>query len=72
LLFTCCKGTFTSALKDNKSLRSHKTVDIKVFLIFFGSLKEGSGSVQIITGPDGPKLTTDKSYCVIRKWRSEI
>jgi hypothetical protein len=27
-------GTFTSALKDNQLLRSHKTVEIKVFLSF--------------------------------------
>jgi hypothetical protein len=28
-------GAFTSDVKDNKSLRSHKTVEIKVFLNFF-------------------------------------
>jgi hypothetical protein len=27
-------GTFTSIFKDNKSLRSHKPVEIKVFLSF--------------------------------------
>jgi hypothetical protein len=44
-------GTFISAFKDNKSFRSHKTVEIKVL---------GSGSVPIITDPNpdpgGPKL----------------
>ncbi len=35
----CClfftKGTFTSVFKNNKSLRSHKTIEIKVFRNFF-------------------------------------
>jgi hypothetical protein len=29
------EDTFASVFKDNKSLRSHKTVEIKVFLYFF-------------------------------------
>jgi hypothetical protein len=29
------EGTFTSFLKDKKSKRSHKTVEIKVFLTIF-------------------------------------
>jgi hypothetical protein len=29
------EGTFTSFFKDKKSKRSHKTVEIKVFLIIF-------------------------------------
>jgi hypothetical protein len=29
------KGTFTSFFKDKKSKRSHKTIEIKVFLTFF-------------------------------------
>jgi hypothetical protein len=31
---------------------SHITVEIKVFLYFFGLLMEGSGFVKIITDPD--------------------
>jgi hypothetical protein len=42
-------GTFTLVFKDNKSLRSHKTVEI---MFFFSLLKKGSGSVQIITDSD--------------------
>jgi hypothetical protein len=37
------EGTFTSFFKDKKSKRSHKTVGIKVFLLFFWMI-EGSGS----------------------------
>jgi hypothetical protein len=36
--FSCLllfEGTFTSFLKDKKSKRSHKTVEIKVFLTIF-------------------------------------
>jgi hypothetical protein len=40
-------GTFKSVFKDNNSLGSHK----KVFLNFLPYV-EGSGSVQIIMGPD--------------------
>ncbi len=40
-------STFTSVLKDNKSLRSNKTVEIKVFCL----LMKESGSVQTITDP---------------------
>ncbi len=50
-------GIFTSLFKDNKSWRGHKTIEIKVFLNFFCLLMEGSASVQLITDPDGPKLT---------------
>ncbi len=37
-----------------KSLKSHKNVEIEVFLKFFGFLMEGSGSVsvKIFTHPD--------------------
>ncbi len=44
-------GTFTSVFKFYKVLRSHTTVEIKVFLV------EGSVSVHIMTDPDpgGPK-----------------
>ncbi len=45
----------TPVVTDNNSLRSHKTVEIKVFLNFVCLLMEGAGSVQIITG--GPKTT---------------
>ncbi len=41
------EGTFTSFFKDNKSKRSHKTVEIKVFLTFFCSMVEGSGWIHI-------------------------
>ncbi len=40
---------FKSVLKDNKLLRSYKTVEIKVFLIYL--LVDGSGHVKI-TDPD--------------------
>jgi hypothetical protein len=39
-------GTFTSVLMDIKSKRSHKVVEIKVFLTSFCLLIEVSGSVQ--------------------------
>ncbi len=50
LLSTAGTGTFTSFFKDNKLLKSHNTVEIKVFLDFFYLLMEESesGSVQII------------------------
>jgi hypothetical protein len=37
-----------------KSLKSHKNVEIEVFLNFFGFLMEGSGSVSVkmFTHPD--------------------
>jgi hypothetical protein len=46
---------FTAAFKDNKLLKSQKTVENKVFLNFL--LVEEAGSVQIETYPDpgGPK-----------------
>jgi hypothetical protein len=37
-------GKFTPVLKNNKLLKSHKTVEIKVFLNFFCLLMEVSGS----------------------------
>jgi hypothetical protein len=40
-------STFTSVFKDNKSLRSQKAVESKVFFTLFCTLMEGS--VQIIT-----------------------
>jgi hypothetical protein len=33
--FHCSVDAFTSVFKENNSLRSHKTVEIKVFLNFF-------------------------------------
>jgi hypothetical protein len=45
------EGTFTSVFKDNKLLRSNKTVEAG-FLHFFCLLMEGSGSVQIKIYPD--------------------
>jgi hypothetical protein len=48
--------TFFSIFKDNKSLRNHKTVEIKVFSSFFLLMMEGSGSVQKYgSGPWRPK-----------------
>jgi hypothetical protein len=47
LLLTLGTGTFKSVIKDNESLRSHKTVEINFFLVCL--FMEGSGSVQIIT-----------------------
>ncbi len=44
------EGTFTSFFKDKNSKRSHKTVGIKVFLIFLledRRMIEGSGSRSI-------------------------
>ncbi len=51
-------GIFTSVFKDSKSLRSHKTVEIKVFLIYL--LVDGRiriSNVQIVTDhdPGGPQ-----------------
>jgi hypothetical protein len=43
---------FPSVFKDNNSLRSHKSIEIKDFINFFCLFMEGSGSVQIITDPD--------------------
>jgi hypothetical protein len=45
-----------SVVKDYKSLRSHRTADIKVFLME-GS-RAGSGNVQIFTDPypEAPKF----------------
>jgi hypothetical protein len=40
------QGTFTSVFKDKKSKRSHKIVEIKVFLLFF-LLIEGSGPYKL-------------------------
>jgi hypothetical protein len=37
-------GEFSSVFKDNKSLRRHKTVEIKIFLNFFCLLTIGSES----------------------------
>jgi hypothetical protein len=53
-------GTIKSVFKENYSLRSHKTVEIKVFLkilLVDGKMRTGSGSVQIIKNqdPGGPK-----------------
>ncbi len=36
-------GPFISLFKDNKSLRNHKTVEIKIFFQFFCLMMEGSG-----------------------------
>jgi hypothetical protein len=56
LYYLLTEGTFTSVFTDNKQIRSHKIVEIRVFLNFFCLLMEGSGprsgSVQIITDPD--------------------
>jgi hypothetical protein len=58
-------GSFTAfptVFKDKKSLRSHKTIEIKVFLNFL--LDDGS-TVQIITDPDpvGPEsYGSDPAY----------
>jgi hypothetical protein len=40
------KGTFTSFFKDKKSKTSHRTVGMKVFLLFLFDeiMKEGTGS----------------------------
>jgi hypothetical protein len=48
---------FADYFKDNKPLRSYKTVEIKVCLHFFCLVMEEPGSVQIIMHPDpaGPK-----------------
>jgi hypothetical protein len=57
---------FVSGFENAKTLRSHKTVEIKDFRNRSCLLIEGFGSVQIITDPDpgGPKLTyTDPKYC---------
>jgi hypothetical protein len=51
LLFTVC--TFASVFKDEKSLRSHKLFEIKIFLNFFCFLLEGS--VHSIMDPDDQK-----------------
>jgi hypothetical protein len=62
-------GIFTSVFKDNKSLRTCKTVNIKVFLNFSLLIEgSGSGSVQIITYRilEGKKLVdpdTDPEHC---------
>ncbi len=37
LFFSLFEGTLTSFFKDKKSKRSHKTVEIKVFLTIFAS-----------------------------------
>jgi hypothetical protein len=36
------EGTFTSFFQDKKSKRSHKTVEIRFFLLLFFSMIEGS------------------------------
>jgi hypothetical protein len=47
-------GTFTSVFNDNKFLRSHKTIEIKL-LVNFWFVDEGfgseAGSVQIVKDP---------------------
>jgi hypothetical protein len=44
------EGTFTSFSKDKKSNRSHKTVGIKIFLMYYFCLMIGSGSVPLTNG----------------------
>ncbi len=44
------EGTFTSVFKNKRSLSSHKTVEMKVFLNIFLPME---GSVQIITDSGG-------------------
>jgi hypothetical protein len=41
------EGTFTTVFKDNKSFRSHKTIEIKVLSVFC-LLMEGSGSSTLV------------------------
>jgi hypothetical protein len=51
-------GTLTSVFNDNKSIRSHKTVEIKVFLnLLLDYLRIQIRTIQIIADPDpgGPK-----------------
>ncbi len=70
-------GTFISVFKDNKSLRSHKTVEIKDFSLFFASLwkdpdlknnyRSGSGFGSVIM--EAQELTSyrtdlDPEHCL--------
>ncbi len=60
LLITYCRYIYcTTVFKDNQTLRSHKSVEIKIFSLIFCLERSGSGSVQIIKDPDpdpgGPK-----------------
>jgi hypothetical protein len=59
LLFEGSQGTFTWVFIDKKSKRSHKIVEIKVFLTFFAccwkDLDPDPDPYKIMTDPDGPK-----------------
>jgi hypothetical protein len=70
LLFLFTVVTFTSLFKENILVRSHKTMEIKIFLIFMlvegsgSGRRDRSGSAQIITDPDQELrcLKTYKAY----------
>jgi hypothetical protein len=60
----CSVCTFTSVVKDNKSLRTRKTVEIQSFLIFLlvdERIRTDPGPVQIITDTD-PDSGGTKTY----------
>ncbi len=73
-------GTFTSVFKDRKSVRCHKTVDIKVFLQFFsfwwkdpdpgGQKVTGSGSWTLAKG-NKPSMNLKRPTvpCIAQSWR---
>jgi hypothetical protein len=64
------EGTFTSFFKGKKSKRSHKTLEIKVFLYYICLMIEGSGSgsIPLTNGsdpdPGGPKHV-DPQHCFL-------
>jgi hypothetical protein len=50
LISSCTVGTLTSVLKDNVSLRSHRTVEINGLILMF-LLVDGSIRIRILEAP---------------------
>ncbi len=76
LITVLTAGNFPSVFKDNESLRSHKTVKIKVFLIFLAcwckDLDSKPSQTRIRTnnngvpGPDVHIYTQDVNVALVR------
>ncbi len=64
LLLMYCRDISTSVHRQKVIKRSHKTIEIRIFLIFFLLLMEASGSqyVHILTDPEAMKHP-DSEYC---------
>ncbi len=58
--------TFTSLFKDKKSLKSHKTVEIKVFRTIFAWWWKDPDPLLWLTDPEGPK--TYGSGTLVYSW----